>query len=114
MNIDEYQEAAWATARFRFKNAIGYCALQLASEAGEVAGKVAKITRDEDRDFDQLHRMSQERCEAILKEIGDVLWYASALSRLLGYTLSEVAEMNLDKLAGREARGTLAGSGDDR
>ena len=37
----------------------------------------------------------------IAKEIGDVLWYLSALSESLGLNLSDEAELNLSKLEHR-------------
>jgi hypothetical protein len=32
----------------------------------------------------------------------------------LDYTLEEIMQMNLDKLASRQQRGVISGSGDDR
>lgn len=85
-----------------------YAALNLAGEAGETAGKFAKIVRDKLGSLDGDDRV------AIAKELGDVLWHVSELAHILGFKLSEIAEMNLCKLASREQRGVLAGSGDDR
>jgi hypothetical protein len=42
------------------------------------------------------------------------LWYVSQCARDFGYTLDEIANMNLEKLRSREARGVLSGSGDNR
>ena len=50
----------------------------------------------------------------IVKELGDVLWYLASLSDILGYTLEEVAEINLKKLKSREVRDRLHGDGDNR
>lgn len=36
------------------------------------------------------------------------------LARDLGYTLDEVAQLNIDKLESRNQRHTLSGSGDNR
>ena len=82
--------------------------LGLAGESGEFADKVKKIMRDKRGDF------SDEEREAILKELGDVLWYIAEISLYLDMPMSELAQMNLDKLASRKKRGTLTGSGDER
>lgn len=85
-----------------------YPALGLAGEAGEVADKIKKAIRDNrDCHTDGLRR-------AIALEIGDVLWNCAMLARDLGYTLEEVARMNIGKLESRKQRHTLSGSGDNR
>jgi len=48
------------------------------------------------------------------KELGDVLWYVTAIASDLGYELDEVAQLNLDKLESRSQRGKIKGSGDNR
>ena len=47
-------------------------------------------------------------------ELGDVLWYISALADDLGVTLEEVAQANVDKLQSRMARNKIKGDGDNR
>lgn len=85
-----------------------YPTLGLCGESGEVAEKVKKILRDQGGEFDAAART------AITLELGDVLWYVAQLANELGIDLNEAAENNLDKLANRRHRGTIAGSGDDR
>lgn len=85
-----------------------YPALGLAEEAGEVAGKFAKAIRDEGG------VISEERKLAIVKELGDVMWFVAELATCLEVDLDLVAEMNLQKLASRKARGVIGGSGDNR
>jgi NTP pyrophosphatase (non-canonical NTP hydrolase) len=82
--------------------------LGLAGESGEFADKVKKIMRDKRGDF------TEEDREAILKELGDVLWYVAEVSLYLDMPMSELAKNNLEKLASRKKRGTLVGAGDER
>jgi NTP pyrophosphatase (non-canonical NTP hydrolase) len=84
-----------------------YNILAMNGEAGETAEKVKKAARDGVKD-EEAHR------KMIGLELGDVLWYVSQAARDFGYTLEEIASMNLDKLRSREARGVLGGSGDVR
>jgi len=103
MSLNEYQNAAAKTAMYKTAHQILYPALGLAGEAGEVANKVKKMLRDNDFDRD-----------AIVAEVGDVLWYIAALSRDLNVSLQDIALGNIEKLYGRKERGTLQGSGDTR
>ena len=82
--------------------------LGLVGESGEVAEKFKKLVRDK-----QGILTDDDRTE-ILKELGDVLWYVNAVAHLLGSSLEEVARMNNQKLASRQARQQLHGQGDNR
>lgn len=85
-----------------------YPALGLAGEAGEVADKIKKCIRDNvDYNDDDVAR-------SIALEIGDVLWNCAMLASDLGYTLDDVAQLNIDKLESRMNRHTISGSGDNR
>jgi hypothetical protein len=42
------------------------------------------------------------------------MWYVAVLAYELDYDLNTIAQNNLDKLASRQERGVLAGSGDER
>ena len=86
-----------------------YPVLALAEEAGEVAGKVAKFIRKSQQGAD-VEQLKQD----IKKELGDALFQISETARQFGFTLSEIAVANVDKLDDREARGVLIGVGDDR
>ena len=88
--------------------AVNYAAIGLSNEAGEVLGKVKKAWRDDDREI------TDERRDAILDELGDVMWYMARLADELGVSLQQVADRNLTKLFGRLERGTIGGSGDNR
>lgn len=108
MNFEEYQEAAVKTAIYNRNYSIIYPVLGLANEAGEVVGKVKKVLRDNDGEF------TPEYKEAIKDELGDVLWYIAATARDLDITMNDIAQRNIDKLADRQARNVLGGSGDKR
>ena len=102
MNANQYQYDAMKT---RLPTAdIEYCVMNLAAEAGEVAGIFAKARRD-DKVIDK---------ENLCKELGDVCWQVAAVAHLSGLTLTEILEANLQKLQKRQSRGTLTGSGDNR
>lgn len=109
MELNQYQESALKTAIYpnRGSNFI-YPALGLVGEAGEVAEKFKKLIRDENGVLTESTR------EKIAFEVSDVAWYLAVLASELGYTLEEICQMNLDKLASRQQRGVLSGSGDNR
>lgn len=100
-----YSEQAQRTALYDKSKGIEYCALGLASEAGEVAGVVKRHFRG---DHPALNK------EAVVAEIGDVLWYCSQLAREVGSDLETAALRNIEKLAKRQAAGTIRGAGDNR
>jgi len=77
----------------------------LTSEAGEVADKIKKLVRDGVKDGYNL---------ALAKELGDVLWYVSRMAQYLGYSLTDILKLNVNKLIKRVETQTLHGSGDDR
>ncbi|MBR2795471.1 nucleoside triphosphate pyrophosphohydrolase family protein [Candidatus Saccharibacteria bacterium] len=120
MDFDEYQRKAATTdldadslgevMRKRNFNTVGFLdkALGVAGEAGEFADKVKKILRDKKGAF------TDEDKDAIIKELGDVLWYVALVSLYLDVPLSRVAELNIEKLASRAKRNTLTGEGDER
>jgi NTP pyrophosphatase (non-canonical NTP hydrolase) len=109
MDLSEYQMMSRRTATY--PNAgedMTYPALGLCGEAGEVAEKVKKTLRDDGG------VLSDERREALSRELGDVLWYVAQLATEAGLELESIAADNLDKLLSRQERGVLRGSGDDR
>ncbi|GHJ56082.1 hypothetical protein Nm8I071_53890 [Nonomuraea sp. TT08I-71] len=82
--------------------------LGLVGESGELAEKVKKWVRDLDSEESRIDRAG------IAKELGDVLWYVAVLADHLDLSLDDIATANLAKLASRQGRGVLGGSGDDR
>lgn len=108
MRFDEYETiiaetAVYPNAGSGSSMALAYTALGLTGEAGEFSEKVKKRIRD---------GVFDARLAA--KELGDVLWYLTASAKELGYSLQDIAEMNMVKLLSRKERGTLHGSGDTR
>lgn len=104
MTLNEYQDAAMKTALPTAQNQ-EYMLLGLVSESGELAGKRKKRIRDG-------QGPGWEYTEA--DELGDVLWYAAGYAKMLGFTLEEIAQRNVKKLASRQERGVIGGSGDQR
>jgi len=78
--------------------------LGLVGEAGEIAEKIKKQIRDG----------KLVAGEDIIKELGDVVFYVTALANYYDSDLDEILKKNVDKLNSREERGVLGGSGDNR
>lgn len=133
MTLNEYQEKAMSTCMGSCDN-FSYMMLNLVGEVGEFASKVAKGIRKGDLEVgstggeSNILLMTESRMENIMnaevmqmvykgelmKEAGDILWQLSGLCSTFGWTLEEVAQMNLDKLADRKKRGVIDGNGDNR
>jgi len=110
LTFTEYQYKSLLSAIYPNKGSgdLAYPALGLAGETGEVCEKIKKIIRD--------HKgiLSVDVRHDLLKELGDVLWYVTALAMELKSDLETVAKMNMSKLESRRERGTISGSGDNR
>lgn len=109
MFLNEYQDLAAGTAIYQksgsldpTKNPLGrltYSCLALCGEAGELANKLKK----------HLRVGTEPDSFVLADELGDVLWYVSAVARDLGLTLETVAQMNLDKLKQRALEMKVSG-----
>jgi NTP pyrophosphatase (non-canonical NTP hydrolase) len=109
LSLQDYQQQALRTARsFDEKDELFDLVLGLVGESGEVAEKFKKLIRDHNSDLTKLDR------DDMAKELGDVLWYIAVLAEYLGLSLDDIGKNNLAKLASRQKRGQLGGSGDDR
>ena len=109
MDLADYQARSRATAVYPDAGSnLLYPTLGLCGEAGEVAEKIKKMVRDDGG------VLSDERRDALAKELGDVLWYVAQLASEAGLDLDAIAGANLQKLLSRRDRGVLQGSGDDR
>lgn len=108
MTLEAYQREANKTALYPEAYRLLYPTLGLVGEAGELANKVKKVLRD------QQGHLTEEAREALLGELGDVLWYVAQVATDLGVSLEAVAAHNLAKLRSRWERGTIGGAGDNR
>lgn len=97
MNLDEYQSLAARTlGRDRtHEQQLANAALGLTGEAGETAEIIKKHL---------FHATPLDR-DALAKELGDCLWYIAAFGTVLGLSLDEIAERNIDKLRKRYPEG---------
>jgi NTP pyrophosphatase (non-canonical NTP hydrolase) len=109
MTFDEYQRLALRTAAPKTKkNELFHLVLGLVGETGEIAEKFKKLIRDKGSDEARLDKAD------MTKELGDVLWYVAVLADYLEIPLDQIADKNIAKLADRQKRGALGGSGDNR
>lgn len=125
MDFREYQERAMSTCMATSEN-FSYMMMNLVGEVGEFASKVAKGIRKDfvkvrDNRLSSSHLFEEEDLmkyvemnDEMMKEAGDILWQLSGLCSVLGWSLEDVAEMNLAKLASRKDRGVIDGDGDNR
>ena len=119
LTLKEYQEKAMTTCMPSSEN-FSYMFLNLVGEVGEFASKVAKHIRKEKLALDNnnlqgkwnLDDDTNAEINELKKEAGDILWQLSGLCTIMGWSLEDVAQMNLDKLAARKAVGTIDGNGD--
>ena len=97
MTLDDYQQLAARTlGRDRtHEQQLANAALGLAGEAGEVADVIKK----------HLFHATPLDQDALAKELGDCLWYIGAFATVLGLSLDEIAQRNVDKLRKRYPEG---------
>lgn len=132
LTMNAYQRMAKQTQAYPEKVAIIYCLLEIANEAGELAGKYKKWLRgDEQMPYTTRHtfidgsesitelppperRVPQNLRAAMADEMGDILWPLAQLAGHLGYSFNDIAAHNLMKLHSRSERGTIKGDGDAR
>jgi NTP pyrophosphatase (non-canonical NTP hydrolase) len=124
LTLNDYQEKAMSTCMPSCEN-ISYMLLNLVGEVGEFASKIAKqirkgnLTIGSDKypncllhGIDMKGEVHDTINEELKKEAGDILWQLSGICSVMGWSLEDVAQMNLDKLAARKEAGTIDGSGD--
>lgn len=74
------------------------CVYGLTEEAGEVAGLMKRLLRNNDRDKEAFTH------ERFVDELGDVLWYLAACCETLDTSLEDIWEHNKKKLEDRYGR----------
>lgn len=97
MTIEQYQDLAYRAVQQHAdeKEEILHWVIGLTEEAGEVASLIKH----------KYFHGEQIGNEKIAEELGDVLWYLSALCTVFEIPLSSVAEANVLKLATRFENG---------
>lgn len=110
MNFAEYQEKALRTNLTKADplKELMQQVLGLGDESGEVLALFKKWIRDHDADPTKLDK------DKLKKELGDILWYIAVVAHDTGIALDDIASANIAKLASRQQRSALTGSGDDR
>lgn len=118
MELNQYQSAAMKTCMHSSANWT-YMSGLLHEEAGELQGKFDKAIRKglvaiDDNQLVPLGTPAQfsEVLAAMKKELGDVMWACAGIASVLGWSLEDVCQENLTKLAARKEAGTIDGAGD--
>lgn len=108
MTFNEYNVASAKTDIYPSGCKPWVYALGLAGETGELCDNLKKMYRDNNG------APNPDIIDALSLECGDVLWYLTQFAKSIGFTLEEVAIMNAAKIADRQRRNAIHGSGDDR
>lgn len=117
LTLNEYQRRAMTTCMASCDNH-AYMLTGFVGEVGELFGKIAKHIRKEkmliyDNELMSLG-LSWQELHDLKAEVGDCAWFLAGLCEVMGWSLEDVCRENLGKLADREARGVIDGSGDNR
>lgn len=104
LGFEEYQEFAKTTVDYPKVFKVIYPMMGLTGEWGEFNNKYKKVIRDG-------ITIDPEDAKS---ELGDVLWYLSMVATDMGFSLEEIALMNVEKLSDRQKRNVIHGSGDTR
>jgi len=95
MEFRKYQELSTRTMNENMSFELANYCMGLAGESGEVVDYLKKIVFHG-------HDLKKKK---IVEELGDVLWYVSAIASKLGIELDHVAEVNIEKLKNRYPNG---------
>lgn len=113
MEFNEYQKRTAETdlgtsAQDHLSPGWIYYALGISGESGELMEKIKKLFRDKKGIIDD------EFKDAVIKEMGDVLWYMARLAYNFDIEFNIIPETNLEKLKSRKVRNKIHGEGDER
>lgn len=106
--LNQYQEFVKTMSIYPTDKGKEYTMLGLASEVGEVCSKYKKILRDKQGIIDETDK------KAIIDELGDCLFYLTAICNEFNISIVELMRKNVKKLTDRKARNVIKGSGDNR
>lgn len=114
MEFEEYEREALRVKLYHdteitpLFSKITYLFMGLSGETGELGEKLKKVIRDKNCILEEYDK------SLIIKELGDIYWYLTAIMNELGITQDEVLKVNLEKIQDRIQRGVLQGNGDLR
>ena len=110
MNFDDYQKKAMRTKGGH--NDLTNAALGLAGESGEALEALIRMglaaSRFADTTKKHVHYKHELNRVAVLKELGDVLWYLALAADQIGVSLEHIAAVNVAKLEARYPDGFSA------
>lgn len=98
MHLDEYQTMATPFSHYPGQlTPVGlmYAGVALAGEVGEACDQIKKCWRNENG------ALTEERRTKLRDELGDALWYLSAVANEAGLDLNDIAIANIQKLIKR-------------
>jgi NTP pyrophosphatase (non-canonical NTP hydrolase) len=104
---ETYKQFTRDTAQYPKDVEMEYLMIGLANEVGEVLGKFKKHLRGD-------MMVVQDFNDALVAEMGDVLWYYARILDVLDVSFYDVMVNNIDKLNSRMMRDKIKGDGDDR
>jgi len=104
MQFNEFQSSIEVVYTHR-PDELTYAILGIGGEAGEVIEVYKKAMRRFSPEELRGDAWSKDYRDALLDELGDVLWYVARVANLLGASLEVVAQMNMKKLAYRRIHG---------
>lgn len=116
MELNEYQKRAMCTCMDSCDNH-AYMLTGLVGEVGELFSKIAKGIRKDKTGFIYNYlfdSFTESEKHDIKSELGDCVWFIAGIADTFGWTLEDVCQDNINKLASRKERGVIDGDGDNR